>query len=523
MTRTQRWLLLMVVWLTTIGAALLGGAYAHKYRAIIRARLKSLQSSPVVQTNLYNLKIEKLALPEGDGRDGAVDVLGDGLLLVNRRGRFWYVTNERKLQPLSLQVPIDVAEFEADPYNRTTTDKDRFSVKDILVQTIPSGIRVVASYLYWHRDRSCNSLRVSAVETTRDALLSGSLGAGTWRTLLDSRCYELVRGPDSTSHVVTLGAGGRLISMSDKQLLVTTGEFAAQFVGETAAQRKDSSGRTMLIDIPTATTTEYTTGHRNPQGLAIGPDGRIWLTEHGARGGDELNLVVKGRNYGSPWVSYGTQYEMMVWPNSKTQGKHEGYTKPMYSWVPSIAPSQLIVVQGHSFPWWTDDLLVGALASQTMFRVRVEDDRVIFVEPIVIGHRLRDMVETPSGTIVAKTDDNFLIFIDNLESAPASSLDPVTRGSIVAGQCKSCHNFEQGGPSGLGPNLWAVVGRGVARGSGYAYSDALKKVGGDWTPDRLRAFVADPAQFAPGTRMAIATKYSDQQLNDLIAYLQTLR
>jgi len=508
--------------LGALGAAFLSGAYAHKYREAIRARLRSLQSSPVIQTNLYNLRVEKLAV-QGEGRDGAIDVLGDGLLFVNRKGRAWYVSKQRALQPLTLQVPINLAEFEGDSTNATTTAQDRFSIKDILVQQIPSGVRVLASHMYWHRERHCNTLRVSAIETTTADILAGRTGAATWRTLLETSCRELNTSPDGRTRHVTLGAGGRLAQLSERQILLTVGEFIAEHDTDSFESATELFGKTALIDLTTGSVNTFTQGHRNPQGLTVAPDARIWLTEHAARGGDELNLLVRGRHYGAPHVSYGTQYEMMVWPRSKIQGRHEGYEKPFFAWVPSIAPSQLIVVSGKSFPWWSGDLLVSALESRSLYRVHVEGDRVAFVEPISIGHRIRDIVETPEGSIVLKTDDDFLVFIDNFDTAPSASLDSVTRGAIVSGQCSSCHSLTEGAPSGIGPNLWGVLGRRVATASGYSYSSALQRVGGVWTPERLREFVRNPSAFAPGNRMLTATTYSDQQLDDLLYYLQTLR
>jgi len=518
--------LIVLIGSGALGAAFVAGALVHKYRAAIRARLRSVQGSPIIQTSLYNLNVHLLAIPGGEGRDGGIDVLGDGLLLVNRKGRSWFVTDRRELRPLAVQAPINVTDFESDPYNTTTTDQNRFSVKDILVQPIASRVRILVSHMYWHRDRRCNTLRVSALETTMDSVTAGKTGTGTWRTVFESSpCRELNVSADGRTHHVTLGAGGRLAALSDRQLLVGVGEFSAEYQAPPTSTSSaiDSYGKTLSIDMGTGAVTEFTRGHRNQQGMTVAPDGRIWQTEHGSRGGDELNLLTPGKNYGAPHVTYGTQYEMMVWPLSKTQGRHEGYEKPVHAWVPSIATSQLVVLSGKSFPWWTGDLLVSTLASESLYRVRVEEGRVIFVEPFFVGHRIRDLVETASGSIVLKTDDDFLIYIDNLESTPAANLDPATRGEIVAGQCRSCHSFQEGAPGGIGPNLWNVVGRRVASSPGYTYSDALKKLSGSWTPERLRLFIANPKSFAPGNRMEIATTYTDQQLNDLIAYLRTQR
>ena len=517
-----RRIVLGLIGLILLGGAFLTGAYAHKYRAAIRARLSRLQDSPIVQTNLYNLRIQKLAIA-GEGRDGAIDVLGEGVLLVNRRGSAWYVTPERTLQPLAIRVPINRSDFDADSLNARTTDQDRFSVKDLLVQDLGSGIRIVASHFFWHGDKKCHTLRVSALETTREAVLSGQGGAGAWRTILDSECRALNKSADSIHLHVTLGAGGRLAALSPQRILVTSGEFNVPGSAPNGADpAANSSGKTFLIDLSNGSVSEFTRGHRNPQGLAVASDGRIWLTEHGARGGDELNLLVRGGNYGAPELTYGTEYEMMVWPRSKTQGRHDKGIRPVYAWVPSIAPSQLIQLSGRSFPWWSGDLLMSSLESRMLYRIRVEENRVIFVEPFTVGHRIRDIIETPTGTIVLKTDDDFLVYVDNLESAGAN-LDPVTRGMLVAGNCQSCHSMRADEPSGIGPNLWNVVGRRVASRSDYAYSDALKRLGGNWTAERLRQFVANPGAYAAGTRMQTTTTYTDQQLQDLVAYLSTLR
>ena len=520
-----RRLLLVALGLAALGATFLAGAFAYKYRAAIRGRLQALQGSDVIQTSLYNLRVQKLNIP-AEGRDGGIAALGEGVLFVNRNGRSWYVTPERQLQEVGLVVPINAAEFAADPFNANTTDQDRFSVKDILIQPIASGIRIAAAYMYWHSDRRCNALRVSVTETTQERLLTSGGGPGTWRTVFESApCRELIETGDGRTRHVTLGAGGRLIAMSENELLLSVGEFSAEYEAGTSTDSSvvDSYGKTMRIPLDGGRAREFTKGHRNQQGLAIGSDGRIWSTEHGSRGGDELNLLVEGRNYGAPNVTYGTQYEMMVWPRSKTQGRHDGYEKPMLAWVPSIATSQLVVLTGKAFPWWTGDLMVSTLQTQSVYRVRIEDGRAIFAEPIVVGHRVRDIAEAASGSLVLKTDDNFLVFLDNLDQASPEDLPPETRGAIVAGQCRSCHAVQEGAPSGLGPNLHGVVGRRVASLPGYAYSDALKRAGGQWSDDRLRSFIANPGSAIPGTRMLTTTTYTDQQLTDLLAYLRTLR
>jgi cytochrome c2 len=484
--------------------------------------LRAAPPSPVLNTNLYDLRIDTLPIPP-DGRDGAIDVLGDGLLLVDRRGGTSYVTKDRKLRPLPLRVPINLSEFESDSAAVTgTTDLNRFSVKDILVQPTQSGMRIAASHLFWDLAQKCNVLRVSVTVATAEDVISSQTGTGEWRTLFTSPCRPLGYTDSLTRHV-TLGAGGRLAALSDDQLLLTTGEFGADNTFDELVKGPQEYGKTILIDLSSGASRLYTRGHRNPQGLAIGRDGRVWETEHGERGGDELNLLNPGKDYGFPEVTYGTQYDMLIWPRNAAQGRHEGYEKPTFAWIPSIGVSQLIVVRGDGLPDWSGDLLVSSLGAAQLYRVRVEDDRVIFVEPIRIGHRIRDLVEMPNGTIVMKTDDDLLVYLDREDDRPLTNLGPVGRGEVAARECRSCHEIQPGAAAGNAPSLWRIVGRPVASVPGFAYSDALKQAGGTWTRGRLRQFLANPGAFAPGTTMLSTTTHTDQQLSDLISYLQMLK
>ena len=290
----------------------------------------------------------------------------------------------------------------------------------------------------------------------------------------------------------------------------------------------NSYGKTMLFDLVTGQSRVYTRGHRNPQGLAVGSDGRVWSTEHGPKGGDELNRLLDGKDYGAPHVTYGTEYGMMTWPGNPYQGRHEGYEKPTYAWVPSIAVSQLIVVERDAFPYWKGDLIVSSLKDASLYRIRIEGDRAVFAEPIPIGHRIRDIIETADGSIVLKTDDDFLVYLEPASELSARQSDAPARGELLASQCQGCHTFEQGGASGLGPNLWGIVGRKVASADGFVYSDALRNSRpkldmGRWTPESLRSYIASPGTFAPGTTMELTTTYSESQVADLVAYLETLK
>lgn len=513
---------LVLVWLATMVAAMATGVYVHKHRAKIRALLSSVQNDPAITTNLNVLRIQKMTVP-GGGRDGGIAALDDGILFANRFGEVWFIGADRSRRKLEVVIPINNAEFQADPFNANTLYQELFGIKDIALQTLPTGLRVLAAHSHWNREGRCNTLRVSSLETTREALLSGGSGTGSWRTLFETApCRPLESTPGGKQRM-GLGAGGRIGVLPDGSILLTVGGFDPENeLVLIAPQKLDNSyGKTIRINPETGASRIFTIGHRNPQGLAVASDGRIWLTEHSARGGDELNHLTDGGNYGYPHVSYGTQYDAMTWPLSTAQGRHDGYDKPAFVWVPSIATSQLVVLESSRFPHWKGDLIVSTLAAQSLFRVRVEDERVMFVEPIPIGHRIRDIIEANDGTIVLLTDDDFLVYIEPLDAESAAT--PTERGAILAAPCQGCHGMTPESGAGIGPSLWNVVGRSIASAGDFTYSAGLSAVDGNWTPAALRQFLTDPNAFAPGTTMALPTPYDESELADLIAYLQTLK
>ncbi len=142
----------------------------------------------------------------------------------------------------------------------------------------------------------------------------------------------------------------------------------------------------------------YSYGHRNPQGLARHPvTGKIWSHEHGPKGGDELNMIQKGANYGWPVVSYGVNYDGTSFTD-KTSAP--GMTQPIHYWVPSIAPCGMAFVNSKFYPNWQGDLLIGSLKFQYLHRCVLEGEKVIREERLFrdVG-RVRNIIQAPDGYI----------------------------------------------------------------------------------------------------------------------------
>lgn len=222
--------------------------------------------------------------------------------------------------------------------------------------------------------------------------------------------FEVTRRKDTALHY-----GGRLAQLADGTILLTIGDGSrykeeaqdpSNHLGTIVRVNRDGSvpadnpfvGRDgYLPEI-------YSFGHRNGQGLIVDPQtNEIWEHEHGARGGDELNLIKPGENYGWPVVTTGVDYTFAQITPHRT---YPGMVDPVLDWVPSIAPSGLVLYRGDMFPAWQGKFLVGGLASYDVRLLTLEDgkitkEEILFAE---VDERIRDLREGPDGALYILTD-----------------------------------------------------------------------------------------------------------------------
>ena len=146
-------------------------------------------------------------------------------------------------------------------------------------------------------------------------------------------------------------------------------------------------------------------GHRNMQGLALHPfTGEVWSNEHGPRGGDELNLIVRGGNYGWPVVSYGIHYNGSIFT---TETDRQGMKSPRFVWIPSIATSGLMIYSGDQFPWWKGNAFVGGLEGEQLGRVSLVNGKTAVSEETLLSDvlgRIREVRQGPDGFIYLATE-----------------------------------------------------------------------------------------------------------------------
>ncbi len=158
----------------------------------------------------------------------------------------------------------------------------------------------------------------------------------------------------------------------------------------------------------------FTYGNRNPQGLALHPEsGKVWEVEHGPKGGDELNILKAGGNYGWPLVTYGTNYDGSIITNTRHL---DGMEDALRTWVPSISPCGLTFYTGDAFPGWKGSLFTGALSANALFRIEVDGERYRSEERLIEGRLpyIRDVRQGPDGLLylVTQSDDGGLFRLE---------------------------------------------------------------------------------------------------------------
>ncbi|QCR24909.1 PQQ-dependent sugar dehydrogenase [Pontibacter sp. SGAir0037] len=213
--------------------------------------------------------------------------------------------------------------------------------------------------------------------------------------------------------------GSRLVFGSDGHLFVTLGERSDIEIRPQAQQMNSHMGKLLRI------TTEgkpapgnpfigqegalpeiWTVGQRNVQAAAFDAEGRLWTVDMGPQGGDELNLIEKGKNYGWPLVTFGEEYSGEPVPNAVTT--KEGYVDPVYYWDPVISPSGAQFYSGDAFPEWRGNLFIGGLTNKHLVRLQIENGRVTGEEHLLKdrGQRVRDVRQGPDGALYIVTDES---------------------------------------------------------------------------------------------------------------------
>jgi cytochrome c2 len=573
---------LLVLTIASILGAFAAGAYfgqwAVKNQAGPRLRLalsSLLESKPAIEvaitsewqpknTLLARIETSVIHLPNSDGWGGGIQSMGDGrVFYATRAGEFGVIGLDGIANSLPFRVEMNIDALKRHPVSSLNNFKwIWFRVTGINISRIGADrYELLVGHHYFDSQRQCIELRLSRALLSSNGMKIDL--AEPFRTVMRTNPCITFNHPGYEHAFEGHFSGGRIVRLAGNKALFSTGDHGwVGLRGYPALAQDDEStlGKILLVDISTSNVEIFAKGVRNPQGLIVDSKGRIWETEQGPRGGDELNLIVRGQNYGWPDSTYGTDYGPLPWPLSTEQGRHSTGVKPQFAWNPAIAVSNLVEVTGEEFPQWKGDLLVISLGGQAIHRLRLQDTRVVYDEPISFeGNRLRDVAELPAGRLALLTDLGTVIFVRNSEvpgkvpfldasrqqrrtvemsleerafavagryangahsAAETTVPSPrtATHGELVfRTYCSACHSLDTA-TALVGPSLRGVVGRKVGSTS-YAYSGALTGRSEVWSSRRIVEFAVSPSGMYTGTAMP-PVPLTPEDRRDLGSYLE---
>jgi glucose/arabinose dehydrogenase len=314
---------------------------------------------------------------------------GGGMLVTERPGRMRLVTPEGQLSPPLQGVPEVRASGQG-------------GLHDVILDNSFAQNKTIY-FCFAERDG----------DGGRTAVASATLVSGKQARLEDLRIIFRQEGPLSSGNHY----GCRIVQASDGNLFVTLGEHfshrdqaqnLANHLGKIIRIAPDGSAPkdNPFVGRDNAKPEIWSYGHRNQQGLALNPaTGELWETEHGPRGGDEVNIIGKGKNYGWPVIGYGIDYSGAKIHDSTAK---PGMEQPIKYWVPSIAPSGMAFYTAKLFPKWSGSLFVGALAGKMLVRLSLNGNTVSGEERLLqnLNERIRDVRQGPDGALWLLTDSS---------------------------------------------------------------------------------------------------------------------
>jgi cytochrome c2 len=368
--------------------------------------------------------------------------------------------------------------------------------------------KLIVAYNFYDKSKDRINFRVAAIDlATRDH----------WNVLWIS--------PDIDVRYFALGNGGKLTSFGDyvyfsvgDQSLDRKNGLASDFAAQQKNQPWGKIHRLRIKKNGTISHNMCSYGHRNPQGITSTDHGQIFSTEHGPRGGDKLNLILCGKNYGWPNFSYGTGYASYGIFSDFSSGEKK-FQQPIFYFTPSPSLSALVHLRNFSKEW-DGQLLAGSLKDKSLYRIRLGEGspvRAINIERIQVGVRIRDLAQTGSSIIIS-SDNDLLLILER--SADANPISAEYRGLVKCSICHSLGPVNSGVFQAIGPSLSNIFNQ-PAGGQKFSYSQKFYEKKLTWSESNLRKFLKEPNSIINGTSMP-NMNLSDSEILAVIADLKKL-
>lgn len=479
-----------------------------------------------IQSGLLPLKVElfaninknRLALHmEPITNGGAIHVKKDGeLIFMDRTGQFWEI-KKNIVAKLHLNAPNNYSVFLKE--NPGAFGNGLLMRATSFVYDEENRLLYVA----FNRYESKNKMRfcVSVVNLDLDNLGVEHIAEKKWSSVFQA---------DFTlDDYVSNGSGGKL-AIHNQKIYLTLGFADSDDIlydnnkSFFLPQSKSSQqGKILEIDYLNRAWRIYSIGHRNPEGLFWTQGGILFETEHGPQGGDEVNIIRYGNNYGWPLKTFGTRYGTYDydWPQSVTNSKAK-FTLPMYAFMPSVGISSILQLQGFDDKF-DGDLLIGSLKAQSIFRLKLSGNHVLYSEQIWLGRRVRDLAQFQNDVYIL-TDDSLIlkITVNEVELKQNKKRnDLYFTSEVIKNKCLLCHSFTESNKSSLAPSLAHLIGRKLGSDNFINYSNGFKKSNLYWNEKNLRQFLKNPQDFINGSLMPnqdLDEKQIDEVVKILLQY-----
>jgi glucose/arabinose dehydrogenase len=487
------------------------------------AKVKQQQADPAVpaeekllETEYLPLRMTVTPLNKGDVRfaaeAGAIGKIGNSLVLLDRLGNL-YKYQDGELSKLNIkEIPNNLNDY-------ILHAGAQLGGNNLRAHSIAYDDSTHRLYLGYTKfiGKNTNQFAVDSIDI--DDSKAGIESTGDWKN-------EFLSDPVS-SNVGSQGGGGKIYILK-RNLYISVGYSDAGDDGSegmlTEAQNpKSTFGKIFEFNLDTHEATVFAVGFRNAQGLTSDDQGILYGVDQGPQGGDEINLLQRGKNYGWPYISYGVDYGKYTRDNGykgSTPLDASQFTPPLFAFIPSVATSTISYLgEGVFAKEWKNSLLIGSLKGQTLYRAALSDGHVLYVESMWIGHRIRD-IHVDSDVIYLLTDDTTLVSL----SVDVNALQKNVRNNglfwdVEVKTCLRCHSFAPSNPTSTAPSLLHVYGRAIASDAFVNYSSALRSKGGSWNDENLSSFLRNPNSFAPGTQMP-NLNLSDSDIKGIVKVLK---
>lgn len=265
--------------------------------------------------------------------------------------------------------------------------------------------------------------------------------------------------------------------------------------------KKSKTGIVLRIDLESLNVEIFTSGHRNITAL-LKRNGEIFSIEHAIKGGDEINKLEFGSDYGFPYSTYGTNYSSFLKPLiTKSHDKNIKFKDPIWAFVPSIAPGDGIYLNNSSFPRWDDSIIIGGLKSRSIFIGKYEKRKLVYIEPIFIGDRIRSLKYFDNKIFMLTDTAKVLSLEFDIESW---NKDIANSGRLAMSpyleKCVQCHSLKPTSEESA-PHLFGIMQRPIAS-IDYKYSNNFSSLKGQyWDKELLLKYIKNPQSLVEGSSM----------------------